>query len=296
MLWAARAVPGRRMDALRSTAPVWVAALCVIFPLVPWTARNWHTFGVFEPLAPRSASDPGDPEFHGFNRWYRTWAIEFASTDLTYWNYDGNRMEVAKLPVRAFALGCLAPGGAAPESLPLYAPTAALFDDYNQQTAASWPVDDGFDQLARRRIRANPICYYAALPIARVLNMMFRPRVELMPISDTWWKFPTPPRQSAFAAAYAALNLAYFLLAFAGLLAWRRRGWAGFGALAGAMAAAVALRLLLLLTLDNSEPRYTLELFPTLLVWAGALFASPSARPATSAGTAAEERAAVDGG
>ena len=44
-----------------------------------------------------------------------------------------------------------------------------------------------------------------------------------------------------------------------------------------AMAAAVALRLLLLLTLDNSEPRYTLELFPMLLVWAGALFASPSA-------------------
>jgi 4-amino-4-deoxy-L-arabinose transferase-like glycosyltransferase len=295
MLWAALAVPGRRMDALRSTAPVWIAALCVIFPLVPWTARNWHTFGVFEPLAPRSASDPGDPQFHGFNRWYRTWAIEFASTDLTYWNYDGNRMEVAKLPARAFALGCLAPSGAAPESLPLYAPTAALFDDYNDQTAASWPIDDRFDQLARRRIRANPICYYAALPIARVLNMMFRPRVELMPISDTWWKFPTPPRQTAFAAAYAALNLAYFLLAFAGLLAWRRRGWAGFGALAGAMAAAVALRLLLLLTLDNSEPRYTLELFPTLLVWAGALFASPSARLATSAGIAAEERAAVDG-
>jgi hypothetical protein len=32
------------------------------------------------------------------------------------------------------------------------------------------------------------------------------------------------------------------------------------------------LRTLLLLTLDNSEPRYTLEFFPVLMVWAGAVF------------------------
>ena len=111
----------------------------------------------------------------------------------------------------------------------------------------------------------------------------------MMPLPDIWWKPPTPPRQTAFAAAYAALNFAYFLLAFAGLRAWRRRGWAGFGALAWAMAAAVVLRLLLLLTLDNSEPRYTLELFPVLLVWAGAVFASPPA-------VIAPRRTAVDGG
>ena len=115
--------------------------------------------------------------------------------------------------------------------------------------------------------------------------MMFRPRVDMMPFEDEWWKRPTPPRQTAVAAALAALNFVYFLLACAGLRAWRRRGWAGFGALAGAMAASVVLRLLLLATLDNSEPRYTLELFPVLLVWAGALFASP----ATSAGRAAEQ-------
>ena len=32
----------------------------------------------------------------------------------------------------------------------------------------------------------------------------------------------------------------------------------------------VALRCALLLTLDNSEPRYTLELFPVLFVWGAA--------------------------
>jgi len=42
------------------------------------------------------------------------------------------------------------------------------------------------------------------------------------------------------------------------------------------MAASLILRSTLLLTLDNSEPRYTLEFFPVLLVWAGALFAAPA--------------------
>jgi len=58
-----------------------------------------------------------------------------------------------------------------------------------------------------------------------------------------------------------------------GLWLWRRRSWNGNPALAWAMLGFVLLRLALLLTMDNSEPRYTLEFFPCLLVWAGALFA-----------------------
>ena len=67
----------------------------------------------------------------------------------------------------------------------------------------------------------------------------------------------------------AALNLAYLVLAGVGLVAWRRRGW---GALAWSMVGFVALRCALLLTLDNSEPRYTLELFPVLFVWGAAVW------------------------
>jgi hypothetical protein len=40
------------------------------------------------------------------------------------------------------------------------------------------------------------------------------------------------------------------------------------------MAASIILRAALLLTIDNSEPRYTLEFFPILFVLAGALFRS----------------------
>ncbi len=64
------------------------------------------------------------------------------------------------------------------------------------------------------------------------------------------------------------MNAAYLALAVVGLVLWRRRGWGGRGAVAFAMLGFVALRCLLLLTLDNSEPRYTLECFPVVILLA----------------------------
>jgi hypothetical protein len=78
-----------------------------------------------------------------------------------------------------------------------------------------------------------------------------------------------------FAAAYAGLNLIYFALGGVGLWLWRRRGWGASPVLAWSMIGFVVMRCVLLLTLDNSEPRYTLELFPVILVWAAAVFARP---------------------
>jgi 4-amino-4-deoxy-L-arabinose transferase-like glycosyltransferase len=102
MLWVAlrRREPQRR--AFVSALPVLAAACCVMLPLLPWTIRNWRTFHVFQPLAPRYANDPGELAPVGFARWYRTWAIEFASTDEVYWNYNGDRIRLADLPARAF--------------------------------------------------------------------------------------------------------------------------------------------------------------------------------------------------
>ncbi len=86
MLWL-----GRNGGRWRLRPALVVAALTVL-PLVPWTARNWATFHVFQPLAPRYANDPGEMNPTGFERWYRTWAIDFASTEDIYWNYDGGPM------------------------------------------------------------------------------------------------------------------------------------------------------------------------------------------------------------
>ena len=48
------------------------------------------------------ATDPGELVPSGFNRWYRTWGIDFASTEEVYWNYDGDVIAMADMPARAF--------------------------------------------------------------------------------------------------------------------------------------------------------------------------------------------------
>jgi 4-amino-4-deoxy-L-arabinose transferase-like glycosyltransferase len=274
MLWMALGTKERRRKVIASALPVAVGAVCVLLPLVPWTARNWRIFHVIQPLAPSAAADPGEVIGFGFDHWVRSWAIDFISTAQIAWPYDDKVIDLANVPTRAFALGCSAPRGVPRESLPLYTHTASLFNDYNQETTASPALDARFAELANQRIKADPICYHAVMPVARLLNMVLRPRTELFYMPLDWWRWRDHRGQSAFAVAYAALNLAYLALACAGLAAWRRRGWLGTREIAWAMVASIILRCGVLLALDISEPRYTLEFFPVLFVMAGALFAS----------------------
>jgi Dolichyl-phosphate-mannose-protein mannosyltransferase len=241
----------------RAALPVVAVAICVVLPLVPWTMRNWRTFHVLQPLAPRSATDPGELVPSGFDRWYRTWGIDFASTEEVYWNYDSDEIEVSNLPPRAF------------DSESQYARTAALLEEYDATTRVTAAIDGRFAALAGERVAADPVRYYVALPVARLLNMLLRPRLEMLEIPLEWWRWPAHKAQTAFAAGYGALNLAYLVVAGFGVTAWRRRGW---DALGWSMVGYVGLRCALLLTLDNSEPRYTLELFPVLFVWGAAVW------------------------
>jgi hypothetical protein len=231
-----------------------------ILPLVPWTIRNERTFHVFQPLAPRFATDPGDPIPTGFQRWYRTWGIDFASTQEVYWNYDGANIDIGDLPSRAF------------DSPAQFEATDALLDDYNQTSNASAAFDRRFNAIAEERIRAHPIRYYLLLPSARLLNMILRPRLESTAMPLAWWNYHAWPKETLKAGSYAALNLVYMVLGLWGFLRWRHMGWAGHRTLAWSMAATIAMRCALLLTIDNSEPRYTLEFFPILVVCAGALW------------------------
>lgn len=259
MLWMVLRGRGQVSSRSRVVLPVVLAAVCVVLPLIPWTARNWSTFHVFEPLAPRYATDPGEKIPLGFQRWYRTWAIDFTSTDDVYWNYDGADIQIGDLPTRAF------------DSDDQYARTEALLSEYNKTDNATPAFEARFEALARERIEADPLRYYVALPVARLMDMLLRPRTEMLPVSLEWWKWEHPG-QSAFSVAYAGLNLAYFLLGGVGFWRWRRRGWDGNAGLAWAMAGFVVLRCALLLTLDNSEPRYTLEFFPVIVVLGAVVF------------------------
>jgi len=261
MLWMALKSPQQRPSAgqsrplLRTITPVLLAAICVVLPLAPWALRNWRTFHVIQPLAPRYATDPGETIPFGFQRWYRTWAIDYASTEEVYWNYDSSQIDIANLPNRAF------------DNEDQYTRTAGLLSDYNQTNNATPQLDARFAALARERIHADPIRYYLALPVARLLNMALRPRAEMLPISLDWWNWREHRNETVFATLFAALDAAYFVLGGIGLWLWHRRGWGQNAALAWAMVAFALLRCALLLTLDNSEPRYTLEFFPLLVLW-----------------------------
>jgi 4-amino-4-deoxy-L-arabinose transferase-like glycosyltransferase len=234
--------------------------LCVVLPLVPWTIRNRKTFHVFQPLVPRSATDPGELVPTGFNRWYRTWAIDFASTEEVYWNWNTTTIHIDDIPTRAF------------DTEEQYNRVESLLNQYNETSNATPTLDAGFAALAKERISDDPARYYIALPLARLANMVLRPRVDMMEIKLEWWKWSLHPAQTIFASAYGLLNLAYFVLGGFGLWRWGRRRWDGHTALGWSLLAFLLLRCALLLTLDNSEPRYTLEFFPLLTFWAGALF------------------------
>ncbi len=257
MLWIAFATPSR---SLRSRLlPAATASFVVMLPLLLWGVRNWRVFHVIQPLAPRYANDPGETVPLGFQRWFRTWGIDFQSTYDTYWAYDGAPIDIRYLPPRAF------------DSPQQRAATADLLAHYNINQSETPTFDAAFAQLAAARIAAHPLRYYIALPIARVANMWLRPRTELLPIPIAWWLLSNPAA-SLFSIFFALLDAAYLALAVIGLVRCRSTLWGAHPALLIALVGFVALRCALLLTLDNSEPRYTLECFPMVILLASAAF------------------------
>jgi 4-amino-4-deoxy-L-arabinose transferase-like glycosyltransferase len=254
MLWVGLRRRGASLG--RRVAPAVVASLLVVLPLMMWTARNWRVFHVIQPLAPRYANDPDEEVPFGFQRWFRTWAVDYKATYDMYWNYDDTRMSVGDLPPRAF------------DNVQQLEQTRALFARYNKVVSATPEFDAAFAQMAAERIADHPLRYYVVLPVAREADMWLRPRFELTTMPVDWWAVRAHPGKSAEEVAYALLNAAYLGLAIVGLVWWRRSGWSGRGAVAFAMLGFVVLRCALLLTLDNSEPRYTLECFPIVILLA----------------------------
>src|SRR5579885_93371 len=227
-------------------------AFLSILPFVPWTIRNWRTFHVFQPLAPRYATDPGEPTFPGFNRWTKTVCVDLTCTWEIYWNGNADQLHLQSLPSRAF------------DSTAQYLKTTKLLEDYNAITTITPEIDSRFARLAQERIHNDPVRYYFALPMARLLDMWLRPRTELLWIELRWWEYSKHHAETEFAAAYAALNLAYLVLACIGFYRWPR--------FSGAILLFILLRCALLATIEAPEPRYTLECFPMLIALAGVAF------------------------
>ncbi len=257
IVFAPALFPGLGRDRGRASVPprklLRMAAVCVLLALAPfavWTERNWSVFHVFEPLAPRLATDPGESSNPGWERWVKSWCLDFISTYEIYWNVPGDKLDVSELPSRAF------------DSPAQHDETAAVAGDYNNHGMdLTAEIDARFERLAEERIAADPARSYVWLPLGRVADMWLRPRAENLPIDLDWWVYAHHHRETEFSWGYAGLNALYLILGIAGLCL-RPRFW-------GALIAYMLLRSVLLLTVEAPETRYTLECFPMLFAGGG---------------------------
>jgi 4-amino-4-deoxy-L-arabinose transferase-like glycosyltransferase len=231
-----------------------ILALSALAPLVPWTLRNLHTLHRFEPLAPRYANDADEPAMPGFNRWTKTWIADYTSVEEIYWNVPGTAIDVTRLPRRAF------------DSAEQRQQTTQLFSEYNRDNDVPPELDAQFAALAATRIHAASMRYYVWLPVMRIADMWLRPRTELLPSDPRWWQFNDEHSWLIVSIVFGLLNLAYVTAAAAGIV--RARALPGIGLLL----LFVLLRSLFLGTLENPEPRYTLECYPVVIILAAALF------------------------
>jgi hypothetical protein len=225
----------------------------------------------------------------GFERWVKTWIIDYASVSEIYWALDGDEIDLAKAPRRAF------------DSEQEKQTVQHLFARYNDTRDWTPELDHELDKIAEARMKRHPLRYYLVLPAARIADMWLRPRAEMLgQDDDRWWEVKRHPQASAIAVVLGAVNLFYVSGAavVAALLLWHkqnpehRQGVGGQKKITfpwsppttstarywGLLLGWVLARSLFLGTMGNPEPRYTLECYPVVIVFAAALAAGVSER------------------
>jgi 4-amino-4-deoxy-L-arabinose transferase-like glycosyltransferase len=284
----------RRVGSSILSAALLSIAFCVV--LVPWTIRNRRVFHVFQPLSPAHGEMPDEFVARGYLLWVRTWIDDSKYVGPALWSLDMRQMYVENFPARAF------------DSKEERDRVAALLDKYNHpdgeeadedQTSdddeedepeeepeeeeppqpeeanveMTPEIDAGFAQIGRERIARAPLRYYVVLPLKRAKTLWFDTHSQyypfngdLLPLDD----LDHDIHQQYWLPLFAALTWMYTLLGvIGGWLLWRSidpnaRRWLLLTVLL------IFLRLGFFATLENPEPRYVVELFPFLIILAGA--------------------------
>jgi hypothetical protein len=281
----------RRVKQFFVSATLFSVAFCIL--LVPWTIRNYRVFHVFQPLAPTHGEMPGEFVPRGYLLWLRTWLYDSRYVGPVLWAVDTRPIQISAFPASAF------------DSDEERQRVAALLDKYNNSSSSAPSVseedsadddeeedeepetaepeeadvemtpeiDTGFAQLGQERRARAPFRYYVALPLKRAETLwcdthsQYYPfNGELLPLKDLDYDI----HQQYWLPLFAALTALYSLLGVVGAaLLWLSRDraartWVVLAALL------IFVRLGFFATLENPEPRYTVELFPFLIILAGA--------------------------
>jgi len=280
-------------------AAIFSIAFCLV--LVPWTIRNRRLFHVFQPLAPAHAEMPGEFVPHGYLRWVRTWLDDQRYVAPALWAMDTRQIHVEDFPARAFdskeerdRVAALFekynhPDGDESDQ----ADEQQSADDQSDEGDSSGDegdepeeepepeehpepadanvemtpeIDVGFAQIAQERVAHSRLRYYVVLPAKRAATLWFDTHSqyypfngELLPIED----LDHDIHQQYWLPLFAGLTGIYTLLGMiGGWLMWRSRDrrWLLMTALL------IFLRLGFFASLENPEPRYTVEFFPFLIL------------------------------
>ena len=134
-------------------------------------------------------------------------------------------------------------------------------------------IDAGFAQIGQERVARSRLRYYVVLPLKRAKTLWFDTHSqyypfngELFPLADLDYDI----HQQYWLPLFAGLTWIYTLAGvLGGWLLWRSRDrdarrWLLLAVLL------MFLRLGFFASLENPEPRYTVELFPFLIMLAGA--------------------------
>src|ERR1043165_5091590 len=287
----------RRIRAAILYAAVFSLAFCLV--LVPWTIRNRRVFHVFQPLAPAHAEMPGEFVPRGYLLWVRTWLDDERYVGPALWAMDTRRMSIDDFPDSAFdsdeerdRVAALLHKYNNPDEEENAEEQASSDDDdqnqdeeegSNEDEQPEQPdetnvemtpaIDAGFAQIGQERVAHSRLRYYVVLPLRRAVTLWFDTHSqyypfngELLPLEDLDYDI----HQQYWLPLFTALTWIYTLLGvIGGLLLWRSRDsnarrWLLLAVLM------IFLRLGFFATLENPEPRYTVEFFPFLIMLAAA--------------------------
>ena len=281
----------RRVKSFFVSSALFSVAFCLV--LVPWTIRNYRVFHLFQPLAPTHGEMPGEFVPRGYLLWLRTWLDDSRYIGPVLWAEDTRPIPITAFPASAF------------DSNEERERVAALLEKYNSSSSVSSvaeedtddedeeedeveeaeaepeepdvemtpEIDAGFAQLGQERRARSPFRYYVVLPLKRAKTLwcdthsQYYPfNGELLPLKDLDYNI----HQQYWLPLFAVLTALYSLLGVvgAGLLWLSRSRDARMWVLLAALV--IFVRLGFFATLENPEPRYTVELFPFLIILAGA--------------------------
>ena len=133
-------------------------------------------------------------------------------------------------------------------------------------------IDAGFAQIAKERISRRPIRYYLVLPAKRAVAIWFDTHSQywpfdgdLFPLKDLDYDI----HQQWWLPLFAGLTWLYTILGFAGCFFMWRSGLIEIRLLVQFAALLIFLRLGFFSSIENPEPRYTVEFFPFLSILGG---------------------------